>query len=304
MAACEAAKEMQYLRMLISEMLKDLNLFGKGSGLTNKLLIDNQACLQIAKNPVNHGRTKHIEIRYHYLRDNVERGVLTTEYVPSTENLSDLFTKPLDTGVFTKHRDNLLKEAIRSSIKKNVEAKALMMTRNQKRIEEHKRQAEEKHNHEATREIGKESSSESEGEELIECDICYRWHTEDEYCSFRFQAWINWYFLKPESDRWYNMKSKRENDLIAKAIFISDQVMGRFWALRPDRRLPMLKDAWANKLFKWYHVDHDWNPPASPKKKDEEKEEEKQPIFMEQELKTSERRSKRQRRNRVIYSPM
>ena len=49
----------------------------------------------MAKNPVFHKRTKHVQIRYHFIREAVEQGTITLEYCRTTEMLADSFTKPL-----------------------------------------------------------------------------------------------------------------------------------------------------------------------------------------------------------------
>ena len=54
---------------------------------------DNQGALSIIKNPANHHKTKHIDIRYHYVRENNEEGNISVEYVLSGENIADIFTK-------------------------------------------------------------------------------------------------------------------------------------------------------------------------------------------------------------------
>jgi hypothetical protein len=58
-------------------------------------------------NPVEHGRTKHIDIRYHFLRDHQQRGDIEIAYVSTKEQLVDIFTKPLDEKIFTKLRIEL-----------------------------------------------------------------------------------------------------------------------------------------------------------------------------------------------------
>jgi hypothetical protein len=50
----------------------------------------------MADNPVEHIRTKHIDIRYHFLRDHQQRGDMEIAYVSTKEQLADIFTKPLD----------------------------------------------------------------------------------------------------------------------------------------------------------------------------------------------------------------
>jgi hypothetical protein len=54
---------------------------------------DNQGALEVIKNPSNHHKTKHIDIRYHYVRENNEEGNISVEYVLSGENIADMFTK-------------------------------------------------------------------------------------------------------------------------------------------------------------------------------------------------------------------
>ncbi|GJZ96430.1 retrovirus-related pol polyprotein from transposon TNT 1-94 [Tanacetum coccineum] len=59
------------------------------------VLCDNKGAIDLSKNPVLHSRTKHIEIRHHFLRDNVQKGNITIEKVASEDNIADILTKPL-----------------------------------------------------------------------------------------------------------------------------------------------------------------------------------------------------------------
>jgi hypothetical protein len=61
----------------------------------------------MADNPVEHSRTKHIDIRYHFLRDHQQKGDIQIAYVSTKEQLADIFTKPLDEKTFRKHRNEL-----------------------------------------------------------------------------------------------------------------------------------------------------------------------------------------------------
>ena len=61
---------------------------------------DNQATIFIAHNSAFHERTKHIEVDYHYIRDTMIRGIISTPYTPLSEQLADIFTKGLSVGVF------------------------------------------------------------------------------------------------------------------------------------------------------------------------------------------------------------
>ena len=59
------------------------------------ILCDNKGAIDLSKNPVQHARTKHIEIRHHFLRDNVQKGSISIEKVSSEDNIADILTKPL-----------------------------------------------------------------------------------------------------------------------------------------------------------------------------------------------------------------
>ncbi|GJU84012.1 retrovirus-related pol polyprotein from transposon TNT 1-94 [Tanacetum coccineum] len=63
------------------------------------IMYDNKG-LYLSKNPVQHSRTKHIEIRHHFLRDNVQKGNISIEKVSSEDNIADILTKPLKRELF------------------------------------------------------------------------------------------------------------------------------------------------------------------------------------------------------------
>ncbi|GJW48086.1 gag-pol polyprotein [Tanacetum coccineum] len=59
------------------------------------IMCDNKGTIDLSKNLVQHSRTKHIEIRHHFLSDNVQKGHISIEKVPSVDNIADILTKPL-----------------------------------------------------------------------------------------------------------------------------------------------------------------------------------------------------------------
>lgn len=65
------------------------------SGPELVILEDNQSCIKMTKNPVNHGRAKHIDIKYHHIRDEVKRGEVKLKYCETTIMLADIMTKGL-----------------------------------------------------------------------------------------------------------------------------------------------------------------------------------------------------------------
>ena len=61
---------------------------------------DNSSAIDISKNHVQHSKTEHIEIRYHFIRDLVERKIVCFEYIPTESQNADIFTKSLDRSKF------------------------------------------------------------------------------------------------------------------------------------------------------------------------------------------------------------
>lgn len=59
------------------------------------LLIDNKSAINLVKNLVSYGRSKHIETRLHYLREEVNNGMLRVQHCPTEEQLADICTKPV-----------------------------------------------------------------------------------------------------------------------------------------------------------------------------------------------------------------
>ena len=71
------------------------------------LFCDNLSVINISKNPVLHSRTKHIDIRYHFIRELVEEKVISLEHVVTDRQLAYIFTKALDANRFEKLRGDL-----------------------------------------------------------------------------------------------------------------------------------------------------------------------------------------------------
>ena len=68
------------------------------------LYCDNESAIKIAHNPVQHSKTKHIQIRHHFLCDHVLKGDISINYASTKDQLADIFTKPLDEKRFSKLR--------------------------------------------------------------------------------------------------------------------------------------------------------------------------------------------------------
>ena len=87
-AAAHSTKESLWFR----EFLGEFSDVVKGP---IKLNCDNQAAIALSKDNKFHARTKHISIRYHFIREAVENDQIALQYVPSNENVADVFTKAL-----------------------------------------------------------------------------------------------------------------------------------------------------------------------------------------------------------------
>ncbi|XP_050547809.1 uncharacterized protein LOC126909428 [Daktulosphaira vitifoliae] len=87
MAPSQAVQELTWLTLLISDLLET-------QGETPVLYTDNQSAIKLVKNPEFHKRTKHIDVHYHYIREKINEGMFSLEYVTSKEQLANILTKP------------------------------------------------------------------------------------------------------------------------------------------------------------------------------------------------------------------
>jgi Reverse transcriptase (RNA-dependent DNA polymerase) len=88
MAATQATREAMWWRKLLHEL-------GIQSYPTTTIYSDSQGSIALSKNPEHHGRSKHIDIRHHFVREQVVAGVVALQYVPTEEMMADVMTKPL-----------------------------------------------------------------------------------------------------------------------------------------------------------------------------------------------------------------
>ena len=88
MAASHCTREAIWLRQLMA----DVRCKQVGGTL---VMCDNQGAIALAKNPVHHARTKHIDVQHHFVREKVERGLIRLEYCPTEDMVADVLTKAL-----------------------------------------------------------------------------------------------------------------------------------------------------------------------------------------------------------------
>jgi hypothetical protein len=103
MAAGMAVQEILWARSMLWEM-------GFGQTGATVLQCDNQAAIAIASDDVHHTRTKHIDIRHHFIRSHVQQEQVRLEWVPSADQQADVLTKALGRVAFTKCRDAIMGE--------------------------------------------------------------------------------------------------------------------------------------------------------------------------------------------------
>lgn len=98
MAAMEAARQAIWLEELLSEITGR-----KSEKVTIK--IDSKSAIELTKNPVFHGKSKHIHKRYHFIRECIERELVDVEHIPGTSQKADILTKALERIKFIEMRD-------------------------------------------------------------------------------------------------------------------------------------------------------------------------------------------------------
>ncbi|XP_022570911.2 uncharacterized protein LOC106407057 [Brassica napus] len=98
MAATEAAKQAIWLQELLEEVLEETN---------EKVVIwlDNKSAIALTKNPVFHGRSKHIHKRYHFIRECIENELVDVQHIPGAEQKADILTKALGRIKFKEMKD-------------------------------------------------------------------------------------------------------------------------------------------------------------------------------------------------------
>ena len=99
-AASDSCKEEVWIRKLLSDLFG-----GKLDSMINHCA--HQSCINLSKNPVFHDRSKHIEMKYHFIRDLVQRGALKLQYIRTNEQIANILTKPLTASKFVYFRDKL-----------------------------------------------------------------------------------------------------------------------------------------------------------------------------------------------------
>jgi hypothetical protein len=86
-------------------LLKELRLQSNTGSVVHG---DNQSAIAVSKNGVRSDRTKHVDIKYHFITESVDQGQVQLQWVPTNEQQADIFTKALPTPVFLQFRKQLM----------------------------------------------------------------------------------------------------------------------------------------------------------------------------------------------------
>lgn len=100
MASCEAAKNLLWLK----QFFKEIDV----SQDCTTLCVDNQSTIKLINNPVYHKKTKHIDVKFHFIREKVKEKLIFIKYVQSSDQLADILTKALPVLKFQHLRDEIL----------------------------------------------------------------------------------------------------------------------------------------------------------------------------------------------------
>lgn len=100
-AAAECCKELKYTKTLLKELTNakvEINLY-----------VDNQSAIRQIESGQMTRKSKHIDVRYHYISEQLNEGLFVLKYCKSENQIADVFTKPLQTNEFEKIRDKMLR---------------------------------------------------------------------------------------------------------------------------------------------------------------------------------------------------
>lgn len=115
-ALAQTASDLVWLQQLFTELCLP-------SSIPHVLWCDNKSAIALASNPVFHARTKHIELDYHFIREQVLAGNISLFHISSEAQIADIFTKALSVSRFQQLKTKLMVSApplsLRGSVKEN-----------------------------------------------------------------------------------------------------------------------------------------------------------------------------------------
>jgi len=109
MAACQTIWLENILKEMEIEVRRPITLF-----------IDNKSAISLARNPILHGRSKHIEAKFHFLREQVNKGALQIVHCSTELQLADILTKALKVDRFIKLRSLIGMKEVELELREDV----------------------------------------------------------------------------------------------------------------------------------------------------------------------------------------
>ena len=100
MAATACASQVVWMRRVLEQI-------GQAQKENTIVMCDNSSTIKLSKNPVMHGRSKHIDVRFHFLRELVNYKIIELKFCESREQIADVMTKPLKLESFQKFRNHM-----------------------------------------------------------------------------------------------------------------------------------------------------------------------------------------------------
>ncbi|SPC67828.1 uncharacterized protein UHOD_12046 [Ustilago sp. UG-2017b] len=97
--AHDTAREVLFFEHLLKAIGIDVGIL--------TIFSDNTGTIQVSKDPAQHWKLKHIDTKYHFIRDNVQDGKVRIKYINTADNLADLFTKPVGKTTLLRARQGL-----------------------------------------------------------------------------------------------------------------------------------------------------------------------------------------------------
>jgi hypothetical protein len=108
-ALSQSMREVLPIMWLLEEtQKKQIKVNAKPCKVHCKVFEDNEGAIEMAKAPKMRPRTKHLNIKYHHFREEVEKGTVSIYHVATGEQMTDMLTKPLDETLFERHRKKMM----------------------------------------------------------------------------------------------------------------------------------------------------------------------------------------------------
>lgn len=99
-AATECCKELIFVKAILEELTNE--------NVSVKLYVDNQSAIKLLKSGIFNSRTRHLNVRYNFVKETIENNDVQIEYVNTNDQIANLLTKPLNLVKFKKLREELV----------------------------------------------------------------------------------------------------------------------------------------------------------------------------------------------------